>query len=71
MASMNTVWCKEEAKTTCSIPVCGSVFGCHCENSFPDTHNNIQCSRNSTKHNKTKYINVFRFKKIFFYSVIE
>ena len=23
----------------------GSVFGCHCENSFPDTHNNIQCSR--------------------------
>ena len=25
-----------------------SVFGCHCENSFPDTHNNMQCSRNSS-----------------------
>ena len=34
-----------DTKTTSSIPVCGFVFGCHCENSFPDTHNNIKGSR--------------------------
>ena len=37
-----------DLKTNCNIPEDGSVFGCHCENSFPDTYNNIQCYRNST-----------------------
>ena len=43
---INTPWV---VKTTLTSSVDGSVFGCHCENSFPDTHNNIQCGRNRTK----------------------
>ena len=28
-----------------NIPKCGFLFNCHCENVFPDSHNNLQCSR--------------------------
>ena len=38
-----------EVEMTGTVAGCGSVFGCHCENSFPDTHNNIRCYRNSSK----------------------
>ena len=38
---------QQEVNMTGVVAESGSVFGCHCENSFPDTHNNIQCYRNS------------------------
>ena len=45
-----------------SISLDGSVFGCHCENSFPDSHNNIRCYRNRIKLSKMNFCRIFSVK---------
>ena len=45
-----------------SISLDGSVFGCYCENSFPDTHNNVRCYRNRIKLSKVNFCRIYSDK---------
>ena len=31
--------------TQIQVPVCGSLFNCHCENKVQDPTNNLECTR--------------------------